>query len=298
MSLREEFRVRKILFSGVATERFCVFQWRTPGLVYVIYRIVMAVYPTVWLALTSTDFQMPEVEGFGQVQAWGAYLTNWTYTLLTIYFLLHALVTLIVYILCRGAGLQLMHSRRPEDHKRLFHETLTTSHGYEEIHSDGGTHVVVADQGLVWLHNSIPFYMAIIWILFNAVSVAAVMVTLVFWAILVPYSNVGFINNANIQLHLVNSILVLIEHLVTAIPVRLLHVVYPIIYGLIYVFFSLFYWVDDHSHVMYFILDWGKPGETIGYIILVGFVIIPIIHLIMYGIYRLKIRMFKKVYRD
>lgn len=153
---------------------------------------------------------------------------------------------------------------------------------------------------LIWFFfsNSIPFYMAAIWILFNAVSVAAIVVSLVFWAILAPFSNVGMINNENIQLHLVNSILILIEHLVTAIPVRVLHVVYPIIYGLIYVFFSLFYWVDDHSHVMYFILDWGKPGETIGYVILVGAVIIPIVHMIVYGIYRLKMYLFKKLYRN
>lgn len=124
------------------------------------------------------------------------------------------------------------------------------------------------------------------------------MVTLVFWAILVPGSNLGMLTNDNLQLHLVNSILVLLEHVLTAIPVRLLHVIYPIIYGLIYMFFSLFYWVADHSHVMYFILDWNKPGPTIGYVILVGFVIMPIIHLIIYGIYRLKMFLFRKLYRE
>lgn len=142
-----------------------------------------------------------------------------------------------------------------------------------------------------------PWYVALIWIIFNSVSSAAIMVSIVFWGILVPFNaKLGKLSLTNLQLHLFNSILLLIEQSLTAIPVHLLHAVYPITYGLIYLLFSLFYWVDDHSHVMYEILDWNKPGPTIGYVFAVGFVIIPLLHLLIYLIYRLKLIILKKCF--
>lgn len=104
-------------------------------------------------------FQQDQVLDAGQSnstfygQEWSAYLTNWTYVLLTIYFTFHAVVSLIIYLLCRGAGLRLTHRRRIEDHKRLFHEIQVTSSGYEEIYGDNGLPQVVAEQRLVfWYH--------------------------------------------------------------------------------------------------------------------------------------------------
>lgn len=289
-SFREEFRFRKLGFQDVQPERFCVFQWRTPGLLFVIYRIVLAVYTLVWLSLTASQYQSMEFAGQA-AQAWSAYLTNWTYVLLTIYFTLHALITIIVYTVCCGSRLRLTQGQQHEEHWRLFHEL--SSEGYEHIPSDDQLAEVVYES-----RTSLPWYFALVWILFNAASVGAVMVSLVFWAILVPGSDLGMLTNDNIQLHLINSVLILIEHGVTAVPIRLLHVVYPILYGVIYALFSVFYWVDDHSHVMYFILDWGKPGPTVGYVFLVGLVIIPLIHLVIFGLYRLKLCLFQRWCHD
>ncbi|XP_059169688.1 uncharacterized protein LOC131951340 [Physella acuta] len=283
MSFREEFRFRKFGFQDVSTERFCVFQWRTPGALYVLYRLVLAVYTIVWLSITASHSRISD--SFSM--SWGSYLTNWTYVLLTIYFTLHAIVAVVAYTICCGAGLSFLHRKRSVDHWRLFHE-VNQSAGYEIISGQEEQR-----ESVYVMRNSVPWYMGLVWILFNAASVGAVMVTLVFWAILVPGTQLGTLTVDNLQLHLVNSILIILEHAVTALPVRLFHVIYPIFYGLIYVFFSIFYWVDDHSHVIYSILDWGNVGPTIGYVLLIGLVIIPVIHLCFYGFYRLKIILFR-----
>ena len=100
---------------------------------------------------------------------------------------------------------------------------------------------------------------------------------------------------SSLQLHLVNTLLVLLEHAVSAVPVRVLHVLYPIIYGVIYMIFSLVYWTGDHRRVMYDILDWNKPAATVGFVMLIGFVVVPVIHLAIYGLYRIRLATYKKI---
>ncbi|XP_059169687.1 protein rolling stone-like [Physella acuta] len=283
MSFREEFSFRKFGFQDIAIERFCIFQWRAPGAIYVFYRLVLAVYTNVWLTLKAIN---PNVDTYFPLP-WGAYLTNWTYILLTIYFTVHAIVTIVVYAICRGSGLPFLHRRCSVDHWRLFHE-VNQSAGYEIISGQEEQR-----ESVYTIRNSIPWYMGLVWLLFSAASVATINDTFVFWAILVPGSKFGTLNTDNEQMHLVNCVLVALEHAVTAIPIRLLHVIYPIMYGFVYVFFSIFYWVDNHDHVMYPILEWGNLGPTIGYVFLIGFVIIPVVHICFYILYRLKIALFR-----
>ncbi|XP_005096245.1 uncharacterized protein LOC101853781 [Aplysia californica] len=289
MGIREEFRLKKLWCNELRTERFCVFQWRSPGIFFLVYRIAVAAYTLTWLIKTAIESKLPDDVSV----TWGSFLTNWTYTLLTIYFLLHALIALVVYLLCRGSGLQLMRRLAPEQHRYLFHELGNAYEGFPQDPEER-TPLTSSDDVHFELGNRVPWYFALLWVIFNAVSVSAIMVTIVFWCILFPGSGLHF-DMENVQLHLVNSVLVLLEHAVTALPVRILHVIYPIIYGLIYMAFSLFYWVDDHSHVMYPILDWGKPGPTVGYVLLVGFVIMPIIQLLIYGFYRLRLAIYRRV---
>ncbi|XP_055881420.1 protein rolling stone-like [Biomphalaria glabrata] len=283
LSLRKEFRVKNFGFQDVHIGRFCTFQWRLPGSIFLIYRIVIAIYVIVWLSLTANDSS----GGFLGSLSWGAFLTNWTYILLTLYFTYYAVLTIIVYLARWRSPRNLFRRQQSSEHWQLFSEM--SANGYEEVPSDGEVSAVTT-----YTRSPVPWYYAIVWILLNAASVGAIMVSLVFWAILVPGSNLGQMTNSNIQLHLINSVLILIEHAVIAIPIRLLHVIYPLIYGVIYVFFSVFYWVDDHSHVMYEILNWNNPGPTIGFVILIGFVIIPIIHILIYCLYRLKMNIFHR----
>lgn len=283
-SLREEFRLKMFGFSGVKAERFCYFQWRMPVAVYMLYRLVMMVYGLFWLIYTSRLHGDPP-------QSRGAYLTIWTYVLLNIYLIAHFLAATLHHVITMYHRQNMIHPgnylfRRPSTtaHTHMF---MGQSHGsvnvgdYEALPGSEG----VGEEEVVVL----PWYLWPVWILFNVVSAAAVMVTIVFFIFLFPgLPSYPRISLENLQEHLLNSVIIVIEHLVSATPYRLLHVVYPFIYGLIYVFFSVAYWAVDHKHVMYPILDWNKPGPTMGYVLMIGFVFIPILHSLFFAVHKLK----------
>ena len=102
----------------------------------------------------------------------------------------------------------------------------------------------------------------------------------------------------DINIHGVNSIIMLLDNFFTAIPVRLLHVIYPAIYGAIYVIFTAIYFAfDTENHVVYpGLLDWRSPGVTIAVVIVVIGVLLPLIQLVWYGWYRLRLWTFRKFY--
>lgn len=85
--------------------------------------------------------------------------------------------------------------------------------------------------------------------------------------------------------------------MINSYPVRLLHVIYPMMFGIMYVLFTVIYWLfDETNNVLYpNILDWNHPGKTIAIFLSFIFVFIPLLQLIWYGIYQLKLLLFRKM---
>ena len=127
-------------------------------------------------------------------------------------------------------------------------------------------------------------------------------VTLIYFPFLLPLAmkeNPEFAASPlDINIHGVNTIIMLLDNFFTAIPARLLHVIYPIIYGAIYVIFSAIYFAfDPENHIVYpGLLDWRSPGVTIAVTIVVVGVLLPLIQLAWYGWYRLRLWTFRKFY--
>ncbi|XP_067684197.1 protein rolling stone-like [Haliotis asinina] len=290
LSLREEFRLKNFGFGDVYKGRFFMWHWRIPPILFLLYRFVLAVYVDVWLIYLCINQSGVGLNGL----SFAAFLTNWTYTVLALYMTTHFIAALIHYICIRYEDTKFVRRPPSQGHQNMFSEASTdpwmvSSSGYESI-PDGVGDIDFRLFGLPW-------YLKIVWILFNVVSSCAIMVTIIFFAVLFPQmSGMDAGSVDNVQLHMLNSVIVVIEHVVSAIPIRLLHVIYPITYGLVYVFFSLFYWIPDHSHVMYpNVLDWNNPGLTIGMICLIGFVIIPVLHSLFYLIYKVKLVIYMKL---
>ncbi|KAK6176779.1 hypothetical protein SNE40_015013 [Patella caerulea] len=282
--LREEFRLKKFDLNGVDEERFYTFQWRVPPIVYLIYRFIVAGYTFSWLIYTAQISSNPPY-------GWAAYLTNWSYTILTVYLFLHLIITIVHYCLNCRRGVTLFRKIDSEQHQKYFREdnVLQRSASSENIteNSDDEIQVVVP---------KLPFYVKIVWLLFTVISPAALTVTIMFWAAIYPsLKHANPIGIDNIQLHVLNTVIILLEHAVTAVPFRLLHFIYPTIYGLIYIIFSIIFWSGDHNRVIYNILDWSKPGMTVGFVLLIGFVVIPILCLTFFLIHRLKLCIYRKI---
>nr|KAG5696458.1 hypothetical protein BaRGS_020995 [Batillaria attramentaria] len=237
-----------------------VIYWRWPGWVYLTYRLVLAFYLLFWLGYTSGNFHGGKR---GSGWTWGAALTNWTYALLAVYATWHLIATIIHYTQVtvnppESSSESSSCWRRPSED---FHNALFTDLNeglYERVTEEAGGRGTSTTSARDRLETSRPaWYLCVVWILYSAVSSFAVIVTVVYFAVLHDWTEV--IDISNLQVHAFNSLLVFLEHSVSAIPYRLLHVVYPLLYGLLYLLFSLYYWTTDHRKVVQ--LATGSPVQ-------------------------------------
>ncbi|XP_041347473.1 protein rolling stone-like [Gigantopelta aegis] len=291
-TLREEFRVKKFLFSGVHTGRFYNFHWRLPPFIFLLYRLCLAIYVDFWLIYFGRLHTSKSTTSEHGPQPWSCYLTVWTYTVLALFLTIYAVIVLMYYLFHPST---LFQAPSQEYHANLFHE-LSSSDGYRQL----GYEQIMDDDyemEIQPLSNMLPWYLKLVWILQNIVFVAAVIVTMVFFVFLLPQmKGVSGISLENLQLHALNTVIVVVESLVSAVPHRLLHIVYCALYALVYVLFSVFYWVPDHAHVMYpNVLDWNQPAHTVGMICLIAFVFFPLLQMLYHLIYRLKIFILQQV---
>ena len=126
--------------------------------------------------------------------------------------------------------------------------------------------------------------------------------TLIYFAFLYPLAkkeDPEFASSVlDINIHGINTVIMIIDNFISAIPIRIMHVIYPGIYGLIYIVFSLIYYAFDPKNNIPYpgILDWSKPGITIPVILIVIGVLMPLLQLAWYGWYRLRLLTFRKIY--
>lgn len=85
-------------------------------------------------------------------QSWGAFLTNWTYILLTLYFTYYAVLTIIVYLARWRSPRNLFRRQQSSEHWQLFSEM--SANGYEEVPSDG-------EVSAVTTYTRLPFFFQI-----------------------------------------------------------------------------------------------------------------------------------------
>jgi len=103
------------------------------------------------------------------------------------------------------------------------------------------------------------------WILANASSSIALMITIFFWIFLFDGENTF----DNTFLHLLNSVSVLVDLIIIARPTRLAHMIHPILFGLFYLIFSVSYWAaggtdPSGNDWIYPMVDWDNPGLATG----------------------------------
>ena len=266
---------------------FPLFQWRWPPIVFILYRLVTAGYVLSWLVYTAVTFPTT-------IRPWPVWLTNWSYLLLTC----HLVLACVISVLHHGASgqhccqrSQRAISRERRDTPRGFNSTS----GILAESSDGGNATDSSDFTVTFdnLEDALPWYIKLDWFLFAIVSNISFIVTIVYFVALFPQlMNIDAAPPLleDLHLHLVNSLVILLELALTAIPIRLLHVLYPFIYGLVYIIFSAVYWAVDHKNVLYpHVLDWNEPGQTMVVVVILAFVFVPFFQFITFGLYHLRL---------
>lgn len=199
------------------------------------------------------------------------FLTNWSYLAWNCYLIISALsVTYtmsMIYCFKKAYNTPLFHTPKP----------------YIDIDRPVGCCSRGSDE-TSWYHK-------VQWLSFYLGAESAVLVSILYWALL--YSG-GRVDGVNANTHLVNAIFALIDVFFSGIPVRVLHFIYPAIIGSTYAVFSGIYFAADGTNVqgdpfIYPVIDYeSKPGSAIGWVMAVIVFFIPLVNLLFYGLYTVR----------
>ena len=138
------------------------------------------------------------------------------------------------------------------------------------------------------------------WLISNIACASAPVVTIIYFAALYnPDEPESAMNIHNTNVHALNLVFVLIDHLLAARPVRLLHLLYALLWGALYIVFNVVYWSNDRvNNIIYDILDWNKPGVAVGVTAGLCFIFLPLVQLLYFGLYHLKLFIYKKLHDE
>ena len=123
-------------------------------------------------------------------------------------------------------------------------------------------------------------------------AITGVLVTdLAYWIFLSRYFSPEMLGNPfNLQEHLINYILLLIDLFVNDIPIRLLHCIYPMGYAIIYILFTVILWASNFTSAVYPPLNWAaNPLSSTLLSLGVIFIAVPLLHVFHFGLYHLRL---------
>ncbi len=119
------------------------------------------------------------------------------------------------------------------------------------------------------------------WVLRDTVAPAAVMVMLLYWALLFPAD--PHTNFVDAHLHVINALIILADLWLSRMPFWLLHFPAPLAFLWTYIVFAGVYYAaggkaPERNDYIYPFLNFGRLGLTIPLIFVVVFVIFPVVH--------------------
>ena len=198
---------------------------------YLIYKWFVALFLVANQLLSLTLFSVDSHGHVRKASKYMIYATHWGFVLVTVAFNLDAILVLGRYVIQQSHVS--MNKRRP--HYESCHRTLKLSMGLTA--------------------TAYP---------------NALFVTVMFWAFLYDYSQpfvLTWHSYVNLAVHLLQSVIVLIDTLVSSRPWRLWHAWCPMLCGLTYMFFNVLYILAfdgtgaNGEPFVYDILDWkNHPG--------------------------------------
>ena len=225
---------------------------------HVIYRWVIACYFIGWLVASGIQFS-----DYGA--RYLIYLTNWAIIGFVFYLLVAAFSVTAKFITVH------CYNKVPGEIDR------TTDYHFEKPKGCCG-----------FRSNELSWYQMIHWASFSIFSEIALVISILYWALL--YTG-GPVEGVNANTHLLNGIVSILDVFFFGVPVNLLHIIYPACYGAVYASFSGIYWAAngtnpvDEGRYIYSLLDYSNPSTAVVIAILVVILYIPLIHLLYYVVY-------------
>ena len=251
-------------FSNFASCLF-PFQWLSLP-VFVVIRLIITAYNFAWLIYN--------------IHKSGAklfiFLTNWTFTVLNIYFAYATTLSCIALY----KDLKNPPQTSPAD------QVVEMEMGQVEGNDYGAVEREAARE-----KDDLRFHHKLLWFLYVISATAGVWITAGYWTVLVEDDP---IDANNITRHALNSVFMVIDIWLSAIPFRLFHSIYPFLYLVIYIAFTVIYWLlggtnTEGDPFIYEALNYNDFDPIFGGLLVVFLlVVLPILHLILFGITKLR----------
>ena len=227
----------------------------------------MAAYFFAWLIPSGLDPANGGVKYF-------IFLTNWCYLAWCSYLIISAIsaTTTVIQVYCfqaRSSGTA---------RQSLLEKSIAKP--YIDIDKPAGCCGRCNDK-TTW-------YQKVQWVMFTLGVEAAITVSILYWG---DTYNGWRITGVDANTHSVNGIIALIDIFFSGVPVCILHFIYPVLFCGTYVVFTGIYHAANGTNVqgdpyIYNVLDYGdSPGSATGWVLGITLVIIPVLHLIVFGLY-------------
>ena len=237
-------------------------------------RLIVTAYNVAWLIYNIRKF--------------GAklfiFLTNWSFTILNIYFVYATTLSCIALY---------------QDRRNDTQTTPSTGDQVVELEMgsvDGnGNGAVEREESRE--NDALQFHHKFLWFLYVISATAGVWITAGYWTVLVGDD---LIDGNNITKHALNSVFMVLDTCLSAVPIRLFHSLYPFLYLVIYIIFSVIYWLLDGTNIegeafIYEALNYNDFDPTFGGLLAVFIlVVLPVLHLILFGITKLRDNLYRK----
>ncbi|XP_062924264.1 protein rolling stone [Mobula hypostoma] len=279
----QEFTVKKISPIARKPQLILQSQWRLHPVIWLCYRIFMAVYSLTWCICSGV--QTNNVK-------WFIFLTHLTYIMLTAYFNL-ALINLIC---CMAFGRR----KETQNVKEASLAELSLPNPKAATEVEGGSSSWIKRKEFPAPPSLLQYPINIQWGLLNLICVTSLYVTIAFWSIdYVPGRAAP--DSININVHVVNSVLVLLEIGMTAAPVHLVHFIYVLLYCLSYILFTIVYWALGGTNLrgklyIYRILNYSKSlGAAAGCIIGSLCIVLPLLQFLMWNLHLLRCHIYLRL---
>ncbi|XP_078270812.1 protein rolling stone [Rhinoraja longicauda] len=274
--LTREFTVEKCSLKPREPQLILQSQWRLHPVIWLMYRIFLAIYSLVWCICSGVQTNHLK---------WFIFLTHLTYTLLTMYFNL-ALVNFICYV-------TFGQKKEAQSAKEASLAEVSLSSPTAAVEVEGGSPGVTVRKAQRTAPSVLVPGIIVQWVLQNLTCVTSLYVTVAFWSLDYTPGRVAP-NGVNINMHAVNSVLVLLELGMTAAPTHLAHFTGVLLYSVAFILFTLVYWAMGGTNLkgqtfIYKSLDYSNdPGVAAGTIIGTLCLAMPLLQFLVWNLHVLK----------
>ena len=171
---------------------------------------------------------------------------------------------------------------------------MSTLNGINNPGFTGSTSSLHPNTTTSFTPHPTPWHLQLSWVLANLSSMAAPVVTTIYFLFIYPtMPQEEGLNIYDINIHVMNLVLILFDNSLSARPVRLLHIYQPILYGLVYMVFNIAYFFLEPPplNLIYPIFDWSQPLSADGASLALSLIGMPVLQMAFFGFYRLKLKL-------